>query len=534
MEAANAQRRGAALPASLRWARRGRRRTPAALVIFSAAVALLALAPVGFLLDQTFSNGWGEVERLLFRSYVGDLLVNTTTLVAVGTLACAVLGVAVAWLVERTDLPGRRVWAVLAALPITVPAFVTSYSWVSVTPAVQGFWGAAGIITLAYYPLVYLPVAAVLRGTDPALEESARSLGMGPWRTFFRVTLPQTRVALLGGVLLVSVHMLAEFGAFAMLRFQTFTTAIYDQYKLSFDGAAASMLASVLVLLCLVLLVAELGARGRGRYSRLDSGSARPARPARLGRAKWVVSGGFLALIGLALGLPLGTLAYWVATGSSAAEFDLGALLAGTWTSLTLGLGAAALTTLVALPISILAVRHPSRAATLIERATYLPFALPGIVIALSLIVLTLDHFPALYGTTEVLIVAYAILSLPLAVVTTRAALAQAPPVHEDVARSLGCGPIRAMVRATLPRILPGLGAAAALVFLATVTELTATLLLAPIGTETLATEFWAKASTLSYGAAAPYAALMVAISAPPTYLLTRRLGGVVQPMAER
>jgi iron(III) transport system permease protein len=530
MEAASAQRFGAASRAPLQRARQGRGRTPAALLVVSALIALLVLAPVGFLLDQTFSTSWDEVQRLLFRDFVGNLLVNTVELVAVGTVACTVLGVAVAWLVERTDLPGRRAWAVLAALPITVPAFVTSYSWVSITPAVQGFWGAAGIVTLAYYPLVYLPVAAVLRGTDPALEESARSLGMGPWRTFFRVTLPQTRIALLGGALLVSIHMLSEFGAFAMLRFQTFTTAIYDEYKLSFDGAAASMLASVLVLLCLVLLVAELGARGRGRYARVDSGSARPPAPARLGRARWAVSGGFMALTGLALGLPLGTLVYWVATGSSASEIDLGALLDATWASLRLGLGAAVLTTLLALPISVLSVRHPSRATTLIERATYLPFALPGIVVALALIVLSLNHLPTIYDSTLLLIVAYAILSLPLALVATKAALAQAPPLHEEVARSLGCGPLRAMLRVTLPRILPGLGAAAALVFLATVTELTATLLLAPIGTQTLATQFWASASTLSYGAAAPYAALMVAISALPTYLLTRRLGGVVQP----
>jgi iron(III) transport system permease protein len=533
MEAASAYRRVAAWPASQRWARQGRGRTPVALLVVSAAVALLALAPVGFLLDQALSTGWDEVERLLFRPYVGDLLVNTTTLVAVGTVACAVLGVAVAWFVERTDLPGRRAWAVLAALPITVPAFVTSYSWVSITPAVQGFWGATGIVTLAYYPLVYLPVAAVLRGTDPALEESARALGMGPWRTFFRVTLPQTRVALLGGVLLVSVHMLAEFGAFAMLRFQTFTTAIYDQYKLSFDGAAASMLASVLVLLCLVLLVAELGARGRGRYARVDSGAPRPIAPARLGRARWAVVAGFTGLTGLALGLPLVTLAYWVATGSST-NFDLGALLAATGTSLKLGLAAAIVTTLLALPVSVLSVRHPSRVATVIERTTYLPFALPGIVVALSLIVLSIHYVPALYGTPQLLIVAYAILSLPLAVVAARAALAQAPPVHEEMARSLGCRPLAAMARVTLPQITPGLGAAAALVFLATVTELTATLLLAPIGTETLATQFWAKASTLSYGAAAPYAALMVAISALPTYLLTRRLGGVLAPAEKR
>ena len=374
----------------------------------------------------------------------------------------------------------------LAALPITVPAFVTSYSWVSITPAVQGFWGAAGIITLAYYPLVYLPVAAVLRGIDPALEESARSLGMGPWRTFFRVTLPQARVALLGGMLLVAVHMLSEYGAFAMLRFQTFTTAIYDEYKLSFDGAAASMLASVLVLLCLVLLVAELGgARARalraGRLRLRPAAGAGPPRPRPVGRSAAASS----ALIGLALGLPLATLVYWVATGSSAADFDLGALLAATGTSLRARsrrrrpdhpAGAADLGPLGAPP-------EPCRDA---DRARHLP----ALRAAGDRRRPRPDRrsrsttSPPLYGTTLLLIVAYAILSLPLALVATRAALAQAPPRPRGgrpLARlpaAGGAGP-----RVTLPRILPGLGAAAALVFLATVTELTATLLLAPIGT---------------------------------------------------
>jgi iron(III) transport system permease protein len=509
------------------------RPTPLVLLAIAAAVALLVLLPLGFLLDQALSIGWTQIDHLLFRPFVGTLLVNTVLLVAVATTACVVLGVAVAWCVERTDLPGRRTWAVLAALPITVPAFVTSYSWVSITPIVQHFGGAAMIVTLAYYPLVYLPVAAVLRGLDPALEESARSLGMGPWRTFLRVTLPQTRLALLGGGLLVAVHLLSEFGAFAMLRFQTFTTAIYDEYRLSFDGPAASMLATVLVLLCLALLIGELGLRGRARYARVDTGSPRPAARARLGRSKWVVLAGLGALVGLALGLPLVTLVYWVLRGGST-SFPVVSLLSAAGSSLELGLGAALLTTLLALPVAILTTRHPSRIAGALERAAYLPYALPGIVVALSLIVVSVHQLPALYGTTPLLIVAYAILSLPLALVATRAALAQAPPVHEEIARSLGCGPLQALVRVTLPRILPGLGAAAALVFLATVTELTATLLLAPIGTQTLATQFWADASTRSFGAAAPYAGLMVAISALPTYLLTRRLGAVAGPRRAR
>jgi iron(III) transport system permease protein len=500
------------------------RSTPAALLAIATAVALLVLLPLGFLLEQALSIGSSQVEALLFRPFVGTLLTNTVLLVALSTSACVILGVGVAWLVERSDVPGRRVWAVLAALPITVPAFVTSYSWVSITPSVQGFGGAATIVTLAYYPLVYLPVAAVLRGLDPALEESARALGLGPWRTFARVTLPQARVALLGGALLVAVHLLSEYGAFAMLRFQTFTTAIYDEYRLSFDGPAASMLATVLVLLCLALLLGELGLRGKARYARVDTGAPRPPTRARLGRARWPALAAIAALVALALGLPLLTLLYWTLHGGST-TFPVVTLLSAAGKSLELGLGAALLTTLLALPVSILTVRHPTKAAAALERAAYLPYALPGIVVALSLIVVSVHYVPALYGTTGLLLISYAILALPLALVATRAALAQAPPVHEELARSLGCTPLRALVRVTLPRILPGLGAAAALVFLATVTELTATLLLSPIGTQTLATQFWADASTRSFGAAAPYAALMVAVSALPTYLLTRRFG---------
>ena len=183
--------------------------------------------------------------------------------------------------------PGRRVWAVLAALPIAVPGLRHQLQLGLDHPGGRRASGAPPlIVTLAYYPLVYLPVAAVLRGMDPALEESARSLGIGPWRTFFRVTLPQTRVALLGGMLLVALHLLAEFGAFAMLRFQTFTTAIYDQYSSASTAPRPRCWPRCWSCSACVLLVAELRLRGRGRYARVDSGSARPPAAARLGRAQ--------------------------------------------------------------------------------------------------------------------------------------------------------------------------------------------------------------------------------------------------------
>jgi iron(III) transport system permease protein len=499
--------------------RRPGRSLPPFLLTTAVLVALVALIPLFFVVAYTVGVGWDDAWALLVRPRVGELLWNTVRLGVACMILSAVIGTAAAWLVERSDLPGRRIWNVLLILPLAIPAFVNSYGWISLTYSVEGYAGALLIVTLSYYPLVYLPVAAALRGLDPALEETANALGHGRWRTFLRVVFPQLRPAMLGGALLVGLHLLAEFGALQMLRFPTFTTAIYDQYESAFNGQAANMLASVLVLCCLLLLLGELRLRGRARYARLGAGAPRPATPARL---RWATAPVLLSLAILAvlsLGVPLGSLAYWLVTGSSA-EFPLETLVTATATSLGLAGAAALSTTILALPVAWLCVRHAGRIGTLLERATYFGNALPGIVVALALV--TIGIRSPLYQTVPLLVIAYAILFLPRAMVSVRTAIAQVPPVLDDVAHALGATPAATMRRVTLPLIARGLGAGAALVFLAAVTELTATLLLAPIGTETLATEFWSNTSAIAYGAAAPYAALMVGISAPATYLLTR------------
>jgi iron(III) transport system permease protein len=500
---------------------RGTRRAPLRLVLPAAAVALLSLVPLIFLIDQAVRVGGSQVEHLVFRSRVADLLGNTVRLVLASTVLCAVLGVGAAWLVERTTLPGRRILGPLLAAPLAVPAFVNSYGWVSLTSSVENYAGAVLIVSLSYYPLVYLPVGAALRGMDPGLEEASRALGDTQLRTFLRVVLPQLRPALGGGMLIVALHLLAEFGAFSLLRFQTFTTAIYSEYQSSFNGAAANMLASVLVLLCLILLMGEIRVRGKARYSRLGPGSIRALPPVRLGRATPLALAAVLALLVLALGVPVGSLVHWLVVGSSV-SFPAGALAAAAGTSLGLGLAAAVVTTALALPVALLVERHGGRFAVGLERSTYVSHSLPGIVIALSLIYAAIHLVPGLYQSTPLLIIGYAILFLPMAMVGVRSALAQTPPELAEAARALGDRPLRALRRVTLPLILPGLGAAAALVFLMVATELTTTLLLAPIGTETLAMQVWNNTGSLHYAAAAPYAALLVIISAPAVYLLTR------------
>jgi iron(III) transport system permease protein len=243
-----------------------------AVSILAVLIALFSLVPLGYVAYMTVATGWDTAVALILRPRVAELLLNTVLLIATTIPLCLLLGVAGAWLVERTKLRGHRVWAVLLAAPLAVPAFVNSYAWVSAIPSLGGLGSGILISTLSYFPLVYIPTAATLSRLDPAIEQSAAALGLGAWRSFFRVVLPQLRIAMTGGALLVGLHLLAEYGAFAMIRFDTFTTAIMTQYKSTFNGAAGNMLASVLVFFCLLLLMAEVRSRGTARYARIGSG----------------------------------------------------------------------------------------------------------------------------------------------------------------------------------------------------------------------------------------------------------------------
>lgn len=512
------------LPAASNAASHAARHRPSwVLVVFALFVAALALLPVGFVIGVGIDTGWATVQALIFRPRVGELLVNTFWLIALAVPASVALGTSLAWLTERTSLPGRRIWAVLAVAPLAIPAFVQSYAWVSVLPGFNGLPAAVFIAVLAYFPFIYMPVAAVLRRLDPSLEDVAASLGTPPWRIFFRVILPQLRLALCGGALLVALHLLAEYGLFVMIRFDTFTTAIYDQFQSTFSGPAANMLAGVLALCCLALLLLETAARGKARYARVGSGSARKQQRRALGR--WGCGLGLLlaaCMVALSFGTPIAVLGRWLWLGG----FD-NWHRADLWLSLRqtlfLAVCGALITTAFAIPTAWLSVRHPRRVFRFLEGCNYITSALPGIVVALALVTVTIHYARPIYQTEVTLFLAWLLMFMPRALINLRAGIAQAPVELEQVAQSLGTSPGRALVSVTLRLAAPGASTAAALVFLGVSTELTATLLLSPLGTRTLATGFWALTSEIDYVAAAPYALLMILISLPLTGLLYKQ-----------
>ena len=265
--------------------RSGRRRLPPVLTVAAVLVSVAVLVPLVFLVVQAVQVGWAQLHQLLFRSLTATLIWNTVSLVVVVTALCAVVGTLAAWFVERTDVPCRRLLAILVVIPLGIPDFVVSFGWRAIFPGIGGFWAAVLVMTLAVYPLVFLPVAASLRAADPAQEEVARSLGLGRVRTFWTVTVGQARLAIFGGAILVGLVVLAEFGAFEILGYQTLTTEIYNEFQVGFNTPAACALSLILVVLGALLLASEGTVRGRGRTSRLGAGAARQLRPASAGPA---------------------------------------------------------------------------------------------------------------------------------------------------------------------------------------------------------------------------------------------------------
>ena len=481
---------------------------------------------------------------LLFRMRTLETLGRTTLLIVCVTALSAAIGAPAAWLTARSDLPFRRAWTVLMALPLVIPSFVGAFLYASALgprgmlqglleaafgvqrlPDIYGLTGATLVLTLLSYPYLFLTVRGAIANLDPATDESARSLGHGAWSTFFRVTLPQLKPSIAAGSLLVALYTLSDFGAVSLMRYNTFTFTIYQQYESSIDRSIAAVLSLVLVAMAVVILVAEGYTRGRQRYYRSGAGAAREAAAVRLGGWKWVVMGVFGAVLALALALPTGMLIYWLARGVSAGE-PLLLLWGATLNSLYVS-GAAALVTVgMAIVMAVLLVRYPTRLNRVLEPAGFTGYALPGIVVALALVFFGAQYARPLYQTHWLLIFAYAVLFFPVALGSVRAALLQVSPRLEDAARGLGHNPLRVMLRITAPLMRSGVIMGAALVFLLTMKELPATLILGPVGFKTLATAVWSASSEAFFAQAAAAALALILMSSIPMTLLVMREKG--------
>ena len=506
-----------------------RRRPPLLLRVSAIVIAVAVLLPLVYLLIRAGESGprfWDivsrpETRRVFWNSVVLTVLVTGTS---------SIIGVTLAWLTTRTDMPGRSFWAIATSLPLVLPSYVGAFALLGAIgpngmlaellaplgverlPSMYGLPGAWLTLTLFSYPYVSLTVRAGLRGLDPSLEEAARSLGRSPSRIFREITWPHLKPSIQAGGLLVALYTLSDFGAVSMLHFNSFTRAIFVYYRTSFDRSAPAVLALMLVALTLLILWIESRTRGPTRLYRAGVGTARANPRVRLGWKK-VPAVAFCALVTTAgLVLPVSVIAYWMWQGWQTGEplwrgWDMVA------NSIQASLWAAGVTVTAALPVAWLAVRHPGRGSRLIEKSAYAGHALPSIMIALSLVFWAARYAPPLYQSFALLIFAYLCRFLPEALGSVRASLLQLNPRMEEAARNLGHHPTSVFRTITLPLLRPGLLTGFALVFMTTMKELPVTLLLSPTGFNTLATRIWSATEEALFAQAAAPALVLVVVS---------------------
>ena len=512
------------------------RRAPRPLVVAGLVIAFLALLPLVYLVIRA-AGAEASAATFLLRPRTAGIVVGTIGLALVVGIGTVALGVPIAWLTTRTDIPGRRVWAVLTAIPLAIPSYVVGFAFLAFfgprgtlqailaplgverLPSIGGLVGAALVLTLVSYPYVSLAARAAMLRTDPAMEESARLLGDRRMTVFRRVTLPVLVPAIAAGALLAVLYALSDFGAVSLLQFDSLSRAIYLQYGASFDRSLAAILALVLVAITLALTWGETRLRRRaGTYA---SRARRPPAVVALGRWRWPAIGFLVIVVGLALVVPVGTIAWWLVRGLAQGE-PLRLVAEVAVDSFLVGGVAAVAAAALALVVALLSARYRSRLSSFVESAVFAGYALPGIVVALAMVFLATRTLPFAYQTLGLLVVVYAVRFMPQAVGGLRAGLGQVGYGIEEAGRSLGDGPVQAFVRLTLPALRPAFVAAGALVFLTVIKELPLALLLAPIGFDTLATEIWDAASSGFYARAAGPAALLLAISVGTVAVLLR------------
>ena len=488
-------------------------RPPFASVALGLVAALASLIPIGYLLLRLF-EGFEAAMGELLRIRTLELLINTVGLTLSVSLTALAIGSVQAWLTVRSNLPVAPLFAVLATLPLAIPSYVLALGYLSVFPSFSGFWASWLTLSLATSPYVFLALSAALISSNFAAEEVARSLGKNRVQVFRSVTWPQVRPAALASVLLVALYTLSEFGAIALLRFDTFTRAIYNAYRGSFDRTSAAALALVLVLLTLVVIYFERRYRG-SRWQAPTSPGRR--RRVDLGKAKYLAVVA-LTIIGVAgAGVPIVSLVGWSLNQQGFDWLRLGELVLS---SLLVAVAAGMIIGVFALAISIWNLRYSSKLSEAVDLTAWAAHALPAVVVALALVFFGANIVPGIYQTIWLLLLAYLILFLPNALGLVGTPIAQVPRSIEEVARSQGLGKNAALRRVVLPIAAPGILAGVALAALTVLKELPATLLLRPNQLDTLATELWQATEVLAYSQAAPYALALIIIAGVPALIL--------------
>jgi iron(III) transport system permease protein len=499
-----------------------------------------------------------DVWTHLWHTQLVELTLNTLALVAgvgVGTL---VMGTALGWLVTGHEFPGRRFFEWALMLPLALPAYVIGFAVLGLLdyagplqtalrehlgpaaglPDPRAYWGVVLVMTLVFYPYVYLLARTAFREQGAATLETARTLGRTRWQAFHQVSLPMARPSLVAGTSLAMMEALADFGTVATFGYRTLTEAIYRVWYGMFDRLAAAQLATLLLLFALALLLLEQALRGRARFVQSQRRGPGVRRVPLAGSRALLATGGCSLVLAAGFVAPVGRLLVWAAEAAAGWHSVLpafGTVLANT---VLLASTAAVVTCVLALVLGYAARLHPAAGVRLATRVAGMGYALPGSVIAVGVLIplARLDHLLAggaewllgrpaglvLTGSAAALVFAYAVRFLAVSLQTLEASLGKIPPSLDDAARSLGAGVGGTLARIHVPLMRSGVLTALILVFVETVKEMPGTLLLRPFGFDTLAIAVWERTAESQWPEASVPALAIVAAGLLPVFLAIR------------
>ncbi len=491
----------------------------------SAVVSLAVVVPVAYLVSKAFQGDTQTIISLVWRWRTFELLTNTVLLTA-GVLALTTtIALPLAWLLTRTDVKYKSVFTLFSVLPLAIPGYMLAYTLMGLggangvlsnvfglqVPRLSGYFGALISISLYTFPYMFLNLKSALSGLDPSLEDAARSMGLNTKSVMRHVVIPQLKPAFWAGSLIIGLYVLGDFGAVSLMRFETFSYALFLQYTASYDRIYAAWIAIMMLAITGTILVIEYKLLRGMKLHRTGSGASRVGHLTKLRGWSTVTYVGLLALAFFSLIVPVATILYWMI------GLNIGGLMAGLTgalkSSMMASVPSALLAALLALPLAYMSVRFTSKWSKLFERLAWLGYSIPPLALALAFVFFSLSAAPWLYQTLVLLIFAYSVHFLAEALGPIRSALLQASPKLEEAARTLGATQWAAFRKITFPLLNQGMIAGAAFVFLSCMKELPMAFILSPIGFETLAVNVWSYTNEAMFSHAAPYALTILIFS---------------------
>ena len=482
-------------------------------------VAALALIPIGYLLVRASQKPLAETAQLLLRPKTFEVLATTSALVLTVVATTVVMGVAMATGLHFVRLPFRHLLIIPALLPLAIPSYVFTYTWIALIPEFSGFFAAVFILTITTLPYVILATLSGLRTVDSSQIEVARSLGLTPVQTFRRVVFPQVKSHVSAGALLAALYTISDFGAVSLLNVETLTVTIQNMYRASYDRSAAAVISFVLIAFSTIVVLADERVKQQSSdgsvvkvYSTKNS----------LVKSTWLR---FLVIATIALfALVAVVIPFYVLITrflSNQVAINWGDLLSASISTISVAALGALIALVLSAPLGIVLSSGSTRFSRIAQRMVTVGHGLPGVVVGLAVVSIG-SKLGALYQTIFLLAFAYALLFLAKSVASMSASLSRIPSSVKDVASTLGMNQWMVIKKVVAPIAAPGISLGTVLVFLTAMKELPATLMLRPTGFDTLATHIWSAASINRFNEAAPYALILVLIAALPTFLISR------------